>query len=146
MNSGKAKNLVGVAMMFTVGVGVVNSIAKNQTLPSARFIIGSSVVWLILTAVADVEPEIAVPLAVAVLTTSILASDSGPLDWLTKRGETPTSKPDAKNVNPDAAFKGGAAGDVSSKVGAASVAAAGASVKFPTQRKRPAMPKHATIN
>lgn len=94
MDPGKASKVVGVSMVLTVTVGVLNSLAKEEKLPSARFIVGSGVVWMVLSGLADVEPEIAAPLSIAILTTSLFSKEPGVLEFLNKRGEVTPTTPD----------------------------------------------------
>ena len=78
--------------VLTVGVGSLNSVAKQKELPSARFLIGAGVAFTLLSFLAEAEPEVAQALAVAVLVTVLLGEGDGVLSYLNQRGELDTSK------------------------------------------------------
>lgn len=93
--------VITTAGIITVAVGTVNAIAKDKRLPSTRFLIGSGVAFLIISALADVEPELASAFAIAVATTVVLGDGGGVLSYI-NTGEIDTQKkkgdhtPDAK--------------------------------------------------
>lgn len=86
-----ANRVIATAGIIAVAVGSVNAIAKDKKLPSAKFLIGSGVAFLILSAIADVEPELAQALAIAVCTTVILGEGGGVLSYI-NNGEMDTKK------------------------------------------------------
>lgn len=83
--------IITTAGIIAVAVGSVNAIGKNHKLPSSRFLIGSGVAFLILSAMADVEPELATALAIAVCTTVVLGEGGGVLSYI-NNGEMDTHK------------------------------------------------------
>lgn len=87
-----AQRVVATAGILSVGVGSVNALAKHHALPSARFLIGSGVAFLLLSALAEAEPEVAKALSIAVLTTVLLGEGDGVLSYLNGRGEINTAK------------------------------------------------------
>lgn len=93
MTGNDAQKFVIVSATLTFGIGTLNSLIKNNTLPSARFLIGSGVVYVALSAMAEGEPEIAKGLAMAVLTTAMLGNGQGVLTYLEGRGELDTTRP-----------------------------------------------------
>lgn len=100
------KKIIATAGIITVSIGTVNSFANHKTPPSAKFLLGSGVVYLVLSVLADAgQEEVAKALAVAVMTTVILGEGNGALSWLNKKGEidthrkTPDSKRDKHGAN-----------------------------------------------
>lgn len=91
--TGEAHKFIVVSATLTFGIGLLNSLIKNGQLPSARFLIGSGVVYVGLSALAEGEPEIAKGLSLAVLTTAMLGNGQGVLTYLEGRGELNTQKP-----------------------------------------------------
>lgn len=86
-----ANRVIATAGIIAVAVGSVNAIAKDKKLPSTKFLIGSGVAFLILSAIADVEPELAQALAIAVCTTVVLGEGGGVLSYI-NNGEMDTKK------------------------------------------------------
>lgn len=87
-----AQRVVATAGILAIGVGSVNAIAKHKSLPSARFLVGSGVAFLLLSALAEGEPEIAKALSIAVLTTVLLGEGDGVLSYINGHGELDTAK------------------------------------------------------
>ena len=87
-----AQRVIATSALISVGVGSANSLAKQQKLPSARFLIGSGVAFLALSALAEAEPEVAKALAIAVLTTVLIGQGDGVLSYLNQHGELDTQR------------------------------------------------------
>lgn len=88
-----ASKIIATAGIISVGVGTVNSFSKNHAPPSARFLIGSGAAFLVISAIAEVEPEIGQALAIAVMTTVLLGEGGGVLTYISGKGEIDTQKP-----------------------------------------------------
>lgn len=97
MKSQTAQRVVIVAAIVTLGVGWFNSAKKGNPLPSWKFIIGGGVTFIVLGIIADFEPEIAGPLALAVMTTALLSEGNGILEYA-NGGELTPPKP--KTITP----------------------------------------------
>lgn len=99
--------VIATAGIIAVSVGSANAILKNKKLPSTRFLIGSGVTFLLLSAMADMgEPELANAFAVAVCTTVVLGEGGGVLSYInngemdTHKGNTPkTTAPSPVNTS-----------------------------------------------
>jgi hypothetical protein len=78
--------------LIAVSVGTINSVAKKHEMPSSRFLIGSGAAFLILSALAEAEPEVAKALAFAIATTVVIGQGDGVLSYLNQRGEIDTQK------------------------------------------------------
>lgn len=87
-----SSRVIGTCALVTLGVGSLNSIAKNKTLPSSRFLIGTGVAFFILSALAEAEPEVAKALSLAVVTTVVIGQGDGALSYLNHRGEIDTQQ------------------------------------------------------
>jgi hypothetical protein len=87
-----AQRVIATSALISVGVGSANSLAKQHKLPSARFLIGSGVAFLALSALAEAEPEVAQALAIAVLSTVLIGQGDGVLSYLNQHGEIDTQK------------------------------------------------------
>lgn len=87
-----AQRVVATCGLLAVATGSVNSLAKQKRLPSTRFLIGSGVAFLILSALAEAEPDVAKALSIAVLSTVLLGQGDGVLSYLNQHGEIDTSK------------------------------------------------------
>jgi hypothetical protein len=92
MKTQTAQRVVIISAIITLGVGWFNSAKKGKPLPSWRFIIGGGMAFVILGIVADFEPEIAGPLALAVVTTALLTEGNGILEYA-NTGELTPPKP-----------------------------------------------------
>jgi hypothetical protein len=90
---GNTSRIIGTAMLITVGVGTLNSFYKTKKPPSTRFLIGSGAVYVVLSAIAEGEPEVAKALAAAVATTVVIGDGGGVLSYLNGHGETDTTRP-----------------------------------------------------
>lgn len=118
METGTAQRVVLVSAVMTFGLGWFNAGKKNEN-PSARFIIGTGVTFATLTILADFVPEVAGPMALAVVTTAFFTEGSAVFDYMNNTGEvgkkptktaaeavnaepmaqtTPTVKPDVGQV------------------------------------------------
>lgn len=86
------QRVIATCGLLSVTVGSVNSIAKDKQLPSARFLIGSGVAFLLLSALAEGEPEVAKALSIAVLTTVLIGQGDGVLSYINHRGEIDTAQ------------------------------------------------------
>lgn len=84
--------VIGTCAVVVIGVGTANSLGKHKRLPSARFLIGSSMAFLILSALSEGEPEVAKALALAVTTTVVLGQGDGLFSYVNQHGETDTAK------------------------------------------------------
>jgi hypothetical protein len=87
--------VIATAGIISVAVGSVNSIAKDKKLPSAKFLIGSGVAFLCLSAIAEVDTELGNALAVAVCATVVIGEGGGVLSYI-NNGEMDTQKRPAK--------------------------------------------------
>jgi hypothetical protein len=85
--------VIGTCAVVVIGVGTANSLGKHKKLPSARFLIGSSMAFLILSALSEGEPEVAKALALAVTTTVVLGQGDGLFSYVNQHGEADTAKP-----------------------------------------------------
>lgn len=87
------QRIIATAGIVSVGVGSLNSVAKNKRPPSSRFLIGSGIVYLALSMFANVSGEVAKGLAIGIMTTVLLGDGGGVLSYLDGTGETDTRKP-----------------------------------------------------
>jgi hypothetical protein len=83
--------MIGTAAVIAVGVGSANAVLRDKRLPSAKFLIGSGVAFLTISALAEAEPEVAKALAGAVATTVVLGEGGGVLSYF-DTGEMDTKK------------------------------------------------------
>lgn len=86
-----SNRVIATAGIVAVAVGSANSIGKNHKLPSAKFLIGSGVAFLVLSALAEVDLELANALAIAVCVTVVLGEGGGVLSYI-NHGEMDTAK------------------------------------------------------
>lgn len=93
--------VIATAGIISVAVGSVNSIAKDKKLPSAKFLIGSGVAFLALSAIAEVDSDLGNALAIAVCATVVLGDGGGVLSYI-NNGEMDTAKR-TKSKTPDKA-------------------------------------------
>lgn len=82
--------LIATSAIISVGVGTVNSVVKYGRPPSMRFLIGSGVAYLALSALAEGEPEVAKALAIAIASTVVLGQGDGLFSYVNKYGEANT--------------------------------------------------------
>jgi len=102
------RKIVGVCALLAVSVGAANSVFKNKRLPSSRFLIGSSVAFLILSAMSETDTgsELAKGLAMGIATTVVLGEGGGLLSYLDGRGETDTQRDTKRRASSSAATSG----------------------------------------
>lgn len=86
-----ANRVIATAGLISVAVGSVNAIGKNKRLPSAKFLIGSGMAFLLLSAMSEAEPELASAFAVAIATTVVIGEGGGVLTYIND-GEIDTRK------------------------------------------------------
>lgn len=72
MNAATAKRWIILAMVGAAASTTVTSISQGDGLPSVRTVIGATIAGLMLTALADVQPEIAGGLAAIALLVVVL--------------------------------------------------------------------------
>lgn len=95
-----SNRVIATAGLVAVAVGSVNAIGKNKRLPSTRFLIGSGVAFFLLSALAEVDQELANALAIAVCATVVLGEGGGVLSYI-NNGEMDTAKGQSKGYTPD---------------------------------------------
>jgi hypothetical protein len=101
--------VIPTAAVIVLGVGSVNSIAKNKKLPSTRFLIGTGVVFMVLAILAEADEQVANALAIAVAVTVVLGEGDGVFSYVNRHGEADTKAPSRtpKNVPGDHNVKQG---------------------------------------
>lgn len=90
----KDHRVIAACALIAVSVGSANRITKDKQLPSTRFLIGSGVAFLILSAMADMgegAAEVAKGLAAGIMTTVVLGDGGGLLSYI-DHGEVDTQK------------------------------------------------------
>lgn len=89
------QKIIATAGLISVGVGTANSLIKYEKPPTPRFLIGSGLAFLILSAMAASEAtaEIAKGLALGVMTTILLGEGGGVLSYFAGERELNTQKP-----------------------------------------------------
>lgn len=97
------QRVVASAAIISVGVGSANAILKYHRLPSHRFIVGSGLSYLLLSAMAQGEAsgEIAKGLALGVMTTILLGDGGGLFSYIAGDAETDTAKKRILADSPD---------------------------------------------
>lgn len=70
MNYNRAQSIVFMSGITVFFLGWFNSAKSGAVIPPAKFLIGASVTFLALEVVADIQPDIAAALALAVGTTA----------------------------------------------------------------------------
>jgi hypothetical protein len=98
----KAQRVLLICAVITVAVGTMNAYLKHKRPPTARFLIGSGVAYFLLSALSEVEPDIAKGLGTGVMTTVLLSGDASGLLSYIDTGEFDTSakkKPSAPTRN-----------------------------------------------
>lgn len=108
--------VIATAGIIAVGVGTVNSFSKNHAPPSARFLIGSGAAFLVISAIGEVEPQVAQALAIAVMTTVLLGEGGGVLSYISGRGEIDTKKPVHPKRVPDDVEPAGVADEIGENI------------------------------
>lgn len=92
--------IIATAGIIAVSVGTINSVAKDRKLPSSRFLIGSGVAFLILSAMADLGiEEVANAFAIAIATFVVLGDGGGVLSYINS-GEMDTRKQQSRSYTP----------------------------------------------
>lgn len=90
----KDHRVIAACALIAVSVGSANKVIKDKRLPSTRFLIGSGVAFLILSAMADMgegAAEVAKGLAAGVMSTVVLGEGGGLLSYI-DHGEVDTQK------------------------------------------------------
>jgi hypothetical protein len=96
MKSGTASRIVLVSGLGVFAIGWFKSAKENKPIPSPHFLIGATVTFLGLSFLADFEPEIAGPLALAILTTDMFTNGADLLKFINDTGGVTTEQPKAK--------------------------------------------------
>lgn len=88
------QRVVASAALISVGVGSANAVLKYHHLPSHKFIVGSGLSYLLLSAMAQGEAsgEIAKGLALGVMTTILLGDGGGLFSYIAGDAEVNTTK------------------------------------------------------
>lgn len=81
MQSSTASRIVLLSALGVFGLGFFKA-EKEGSKPTARFLIGATVTFTLLSVLSDFEPELAGPLALAILTTDIFANGSDILTYI----------------------------------------------------------------
>lgn len=89
------QTIIATAAVVSVGVGSANSVFKYKKPPATRFLIGSGVAFLLLSAMAnsDTLGEIAKGLALGIMSTILLGDGGGVLSYFAGEAEMNTKKP-----------------------------------------------------
>lgn len=89
-----AQKVIATAGIISVGVGSANSILKYKRTPSYRFLVGSGVAYLLLSAMGNsaAMAEVAKGLALGIMTTVLLGDGGGLLTYIAGEKETNTTK------------------------------------------------------
>lgn len=95
-----SNRVIATAGLVAISVGSANAVFKHKQLPSTKFLIGSGVAFLILSALSEAEPELANAFAIAIATTVVLGDGGGVLSYI-NNGEMDTKK-GATRFTPDA--------------------------------------------
>lgn len=98
------QKVIATAGLVSVAVGSANSMVKYKRPPSSRFLIGSGIAYLILSAMgaSDALGELAKGLAVGIMTTIVLGEGGGVMTYFVGPREVNTTKR-GKPVDPTAA-------------------------------------------
>lgn len=68
----KSTHIINASVIVVLVLGVLKSIMKDDKLPSLRFFFGAGVMWLFLSAMNEVEEDIAKTLALVIATVVVL--------------------------------------------------------------------------
>lgn len=92
MATGNQK-VIATAGIISVGVGSANAVLKHKRLPSYKFLVGSAIAYLLLSAMGNTEAmgEVAKGLALGVMTTVVLGEGGGVLSYIAGDGEMDTA-------------------------------------------------------
>lgn len=101
MTSAQAKRYAILATVVTVALTSVKAARSGQT-PPPQAIVGGFVVAIVLTVLADVAPQVAGPLALFVLVSSLVTAGDQPLAAISQI--TGRRQPAAPAAHPRAAF------------------------------------------
>lgn len=94
-----ASRIVLLSALGVFGMGWFKSAKAGKPVPPPRFLIGATVTFGLLSVLSDFEPEIAGPLALAILTTDFFAEGPQLLGFLNEEGAEPV-KQGAKVTHP----------------------------------------------
>lgn len=92
MTTTKAHRVIAVSGTVALGAILVTTAKDKKELPGARFWIGSGVAYLLLSALAEVEPDVASAFGIAILTTVLIGEGNGVLSYIATRQQIDTSK------------------------------------------------------
>lgn len=82
----KNQSILIAAAVLTFGIGILNSIYKRGRLPSFRFFVGNSILWLMLLSLDEFQPEIANALGIGVASFVVLGDGGGVLSHYLEPG------------------------------------------------------------
>jgi len=68
----KSTHIINASVLVVLVLGVLKSVVKSDKLPSVRFFFGAGVMWLFLSAMNEVEEDIAKTLALVIATVVVL--------------------------------------------------------------------------
>jgi hypothetical protein len=100
MNEDKAQSIVLAAGLMTFFLGWFYSAQKGQELPSGKFLVGASVTFLVLEILADISPDLAAALGVAIATTAFFHYGTSITSYLNAANNTPAKPAAPKQTNP----------------------------------------------
>lgn len=86
------QKIIVSSMVFVFALGVLNSVRKDHKLPSARFLIGTGILFSGLSLLSEAQPDLAKGLALTVATTAFVGQGDGVLTFLQDRGELDTRR------------------------------------------------------
>lgn len=91
------QKVIATAGLISVGVGSANAVFKFKRRPSTRFLIGSGIAYLILSAMgnSDTLGEIAKGLALGIMTTIIMGEGGGLASYFLEKEAEDTRRPGA---------------------------------------------------
>jgi Na+-transporting methylmalonyl-CoA/oxaloacetate decarboxylase beta subunit len=107
MTGSKAHRIIMLSMLATFTFGFIHSftdaeVKKHGKFPSSyhvRLFVGASVVFITLSAIADVEPELAAPFAVLIGATATVTEGAPVINQLLKLAGSPdTTKTSKTNI------------------------------------------------
>lgn len=85
----------GVTVFF---LGWFHSAKSGQVIPPAKFLIGSSITFLVLEVVADIQPDVAAALALAVGTTAFFHYGPSTLSYVNGTASSQPAQAPAKST------------------------------------------------